>query len=122
MIHILAAVAEDEAEPISARSKAALQAPKARGIALGSARPGHWQGREEARLAGLAKGRLVSAKVVSERASAAYSDLTQAMQRWRADGLSLRAIADKLNSEGHTTRRGAAWNPVHVSRVLERAG
>jgi DNA invertase Pin-like site-specific DNA recombinase len=121
-IHILAAVAEDEAERISARTKAALQAAKVRGVALGSARPGHWEGREDARLAGLAKGRLISAKVVSERASEAYLDLAPAMQQWRTDGLSLRAIADKLNSEGHTTRRGAAWNPVQVSRVLERAG
>lgn len=119
-IHILAAVAEDEAERISARTKAALQAAKARGIALGSARPGHWQGREEARLAGLAKGRAVSAKVISERASEAYLDLTPSMQQWRNEGLSLRAIAEKLNAEGHTTRRGAQWNPMQVSRVLER--
>jgi DNA invertase Pin-like site-specific DNA recombinase len=120
-VHILAAVAEDEAERISARTKAALQAAKARGIKLGSARPGHWKGREEARLAGLARGRTIAAKVVSEAAIEAYADLLPAMQAHKAEGLSLQAIADKLNGEAHTTRRGRPWNPVQVSRVLERA-
>jgi DNA invertase Pin-like site-specific DNA recombinase len=120
-IHILAAVAEDEAERISARTKAALKAAKARGTLLGSARPGHWNGREDARLAGLAHGRVIAAKVVSEAAIEAYTDLLPAMQGHKAEGLSLQAIADKLNAEGHTTRRGKPWNPVQVARVLDRA-
>ncbi len=44
------------------------------------------------------------------------------MAALRAEGLSLRAIADRLNADGHTTRRGAAWNPMQVARVLDRAG
>ena len=38
----------------------------------------------------------------------------------RANGMTLTGIAEKLNTEGHTTRRGKPWNPVQVSRVLER--
>ena len=40
------------------------------------------------------------------------------MEAAKAEGLSLRAIAAKLNAEGHTTRRGRPWNPVQVARVL----
>ena len=35
-------------------------------------------------------------------------------------GLSLRAIAGKLNSEGHTTAMGNTWQAVQVKRVLDR--
>ena len=120
-IHILAAVAEDEAERISARTKAALQAAKARGMKLGSARPNHWKGREKARLAGLARGRAVAAKVIAKAATEAYADLAPLMTEWRAEGMTLEAIAARLNAEGHTTRRGRPWNAVQVARVLERA-
>lgn len=121
-IHILAAVAEGEAKAISDRTKAALAAAKARGTKLGSARPGHWDGREDARAAGGAKGLAKAAVVRSQAAREAYSDLLPLMQDMKKAGSSLRAIADRLNSEGHTTRRGSAWNQVQVKRVLGRPG
>ena len=40
----------------------------------------------------------------------------------RAEGISLRRIADRINADGHTTRRGKSWNPMQVRRVLGRAG
>jgi hypothetical protein len=42
------------------------------------------------------------------------------MQALRTEGLSLRQIADKLNAEGHKTRRGKPWNPVQVRLSLTR--
>jgi DNA invertase Pin-like site-specific DNA recombinase len=120
MLHVMAAVAEHEAKAISDRTKAALAAAKARGVKLGSARPGHWKGREQARLDGLAKARTVAVKVRQENAAQAYTDLAPTVAALSAEGLSLRAIAERLNAEGHTTRRGRPWNPVQVARVLER--
>ena len=120
-LHILAAVAEAEAKAISERTKAALAAAKARGVPLGSARPDHWEGHEKARRQGAKRGAAESAKVRSKAAAEAYADLLPTMQALKADGLSLQAVADKLNADGHSTRRGKPWNPVQVGRVLERA-
>jgi DNA invertase Pin-like site-specific DNA recombinase len=118
-LHILSAVAEAEAKAISERTKAALAAAKARGVKLGSSRPGHWRGKEEARRAGARAGAVASAKVRAEAATNAYADLLPAIKAGRAEGLSLQAIAERLNAAGHTTRRGRPWNPVQVARVLQ---
>jgi len=119
-IHILAAVAEDEAERISARTKAALAAAKKRGIKLGSARPGHWNGREDRRLAGARKGSKSAGQSLERAAAEAYGDLQPIMADLRERRLSLRAIASELNAQGHTTRRGRPWNAVQVARVVNR--
>ena len=119
-IHILSAVAEGEAKATSDRTKVALRAAKARGMKLGSARPGHWDGREQARLRGAAKGAKVSAAVRAKAATEAYVDLIPQMRQLQSEGHSLRAIAETLNAAGHTTRRGKSWNQVQVSRVLQR--
>ena len=119
-IHILAAVAEAEAAAISARTKAALAAAKARGQLLGSARPGHWNSNANARLDGLAAGRKVTAMLKHQRALAAVADLLPIMRQGRAEGQTFQAIADRLNAEGHTTSRGNAWTAVGVIQVLRR--
>lgn len=121
-IHILAAVAEHEAEQISLRTKSALQAAKRRGVKLGSARPGHWDGREDKRQAGLVKACQAAARAHTEACHAEYSDLYPVVKQLRAAGRSLQAIADELNGQGHTTRRGKPWRTVQVMRILERAG
>ena len=117
-VHILAAVAEWERDQISTRTKDALRAAKARGVRLGSNRPGHWNGREESRRQGARKGNAKAAKVISEKARAEYSDLRPRVRDMRETGLSLRKIADALNAEGHRTRRGAAFGPSQVQRIL----
>ena len=120
-IHILAAVAEDEAIRISQRTKAALAAAKARGTLLGSDRPGHWKGREESRFAGLAKGRAKSIEARRVKALNAVRDLVPELQKMRAEGKSLREIASQLNAQGQRTVRGSEWTAVAVQRVLVRA-
>lgn len=120
-IHILAAVAEDEARRISDRTKVALAAAKARGQLLGSARPDHWEGREAARLKGLAKGREVARSVKRQRAIDAVADLLPLMQERRTAGVSLAGIASELNEAGHRTQRGNFWTAQGVKLVLDRA-
>jgi hypothetical protein len=39
----------------------------------------------------------------------------------RAEGLSLHAIAERLNADGQSTRRGSTWSATQVKRVLDRA-
>jgi DNA invertase Pin-like site-specific DNA recombinase len=121
-LHILSAVAEAEVKAISARTKAALAAAKARGTKLGSTREGHWNGREDARQRGAEAGAIASAQSRTAAKKVEYADLVPSLVEYRAQGLSLREIAAKLNSEGQTTRRGKPWNPVQVARVLEMTG
>ncbi len=116
-IHILAAVAEDEAKRISDRTKSALAVYKARGGKLGAARPdGH-----KLDAAASAKGRQQASQALKTLADEAYADLGVMMTELRDAGHSLRQIANRLNKEGHTTRRGRPWNQVQVKRVLERS-
>jgi len=116
-LHILAAVAEAEAKAISERTKGALAAYKARGGKLGGQLPQCRNLTPEV----IAKGQKIGAAAARKAAADAYADLAPTMKDWRAEGLTLQQIGDRLNSEGHTTRRGRPWNPVQVARVLERA-
>ena len=117
-LHILAAVAEAEAEAISARTKAALAAYKARGGKLGGQLRQCRNLTAEARR----KGARAAGESLKARADEAYADLAPAVAELRTKGLTLRAIADELNQQGHTTRRGKPWNQVQVLRVLQRVG
>jgi DNA invertase Pin-like site-specific DNA recombinase len=120
-VHILAAVAEAEAEAISARTVAALSAAKVRGVKLGSARPGHWRGREQARIAGSKAAAKASAEVRAKATVEGYSYLFPTIQEMRQRGDTFQAIAATLNAEGHTTRSGMPWTPTAALRVWRLA-
>jgi hypothetical protein len=46
---------------------------------------------------------------------------TQLATLLRANGANLRAIAEQLNRSGYTTRRGKAFHPMGVQRLLPKA-
>lgn len=107
-IHILAAVAEAEADAISKRTKEALAAAKARGTKLGR--------RENLTRAAQLRG------AASTRAEALkdYAHLSSEVLRMRQNGQTFAAIARALNDAGHRTRTGAPFQDVTVRRIMER--
>ena len=115
-VQILSAVAEAEARAISERTKAALAAYKARGGRLGASLPQCRNLSQEARSEGAKRAAIAHHRNAAE----AYTDVSGEMHTLRLSGKSLREIANILNSDGQTTRRGKPWNPVQVKRVLSR--
>lgn len=110
-IHVMAAVAEHEATAISTRTKAALAAAKARGVALGG-----FRGRVGTS-ADLERARAVRTAVATQRAN----DLAGTFAILQAGGTtSLSGIARELTTRGITAPRGGAWSAVQVRRVLQR--
>lgn len=114
LLHIMAAVAENEARAISDRTIAALAAAKARGVSLGAANPRSRNLSTEAMKLGRERG----AAATRQKAKESYEDVVPIMRRLRAEGLSLAKIADKLNADGLPTRSGAVWRAPQVARVL----
>lgn len=117
LLHVLAAVAESEAKAISDRTKAALQAARARGVRLGTHNAAVPSLTPEARSKGAARG----AEANRRNAIEAVADLLPYVQKLRTAGLSLRAIASRLNDEGHRTRTDKPWGSVQVMLMLRRA-
>ncbi len=119
-IHILAAVAEDEARAISDRTVKALAAAKRRGVKLGTHRRGHVIDYRKGMRNGLAKAVEAASVKRSATAADAYGFLMSDIRQWRDGGLSLGAIADRLNQAGHRTTAGGEFHPTMVYRLLGR--
>ena len=107
MIHMLAAFAEHERDQISARTKAALAAAKARGVKLGGPKLAEAQ----------AKGQ-VSQKVDAVNRAANIIPVIREIQA--AGVTSLNAIAQTLNARGVQTPRGGQWYASGVRNLLAR--
>jgi DNA invertase Pin-like site-specific DNA recombinase len=113
VVHILAAVAEQEAEAISKRTKAALAAAKARGTRLGGRRVSAERFAE----IGLAA-RLARTADAEKRAA----DLLPLIESIKAEGAtSLRQIAARLNERNIPAPRGGEWGAVQIRRALWNA-
>ena len=111
----LAAVAEHEAAMISARTKAALAAAKAKGKVLGGDRTDIIASQSP-------KGCAASLAKRQEKAANRAEDLVPVMRTLQSEGhTTLWAIAAVLNERGITTTRGGEWSAVQVQRMLAMA-
>lgn len=107
-VGIFAVMAQHEAELISTRTRAALQAKKARGAKLGKP--------ENLTAEARAKGREAHSR------NAANNQNTKTARGYalllRGNGSSLRQMAATLNAEGFKTPRGGKFSAVQVARIL----
>ena len=107
-IHVLAAVAEDEARRISERTKAALAAAKRRGAVLGN---------PNLTTEAASKGNRAN----SDAAARHRAEILPVARQLRDAGRTLAEIGEILTGKGLLTRRGGAWSPTAVARLLSAA-
>jgi DNA invertase Pin-like site-specific DNA recombinase len=112
MLHIYAAVAEQERTKISERTKAALAAAKARGVKLGNPHGPPKPFTAEARQQGVA--------AVRQQADARAQQLSDVLAEF--NGWSANATAKALNDHGLPTARGGKWTAGAVINVRSRLG
>lgn len=105
MIQIHAVMSEHERDQISARTKAALAAAKARGVVLGAAGSENLKPNIEAR---------------KQAADDFAIKLKGVIDGMKARGLSQRAMCDELNDLGIKTAKGGKWSQVQLQRILAR--
>jgi DNA invertase Pin-like site-specific DNA recombinase len=108
ILHLFAALAEKERAMISARTKAALSAAKARGVKLGGPK-----------LKVARKNAAASIKANADRQAANVLPIIREIQK--AGASTLRDLADALNARGIPTARGGKWYAASVRNVLSRA-
>jgi DNA invertase Pin-like site-specific DNA recombinase len=112
---LLVATAEMERGSIAARTSACNQARRDRGLSVSGQAPYGWR-REAA--AGNGTGGRQDTAIVEDRAEQAT---IQQILRMRAEGLSLRAIAERLQREKVRTRHGRRWRHSTVQDILRDA-
>lgn len=105
-LHVYAALAEQEREFISARTKAGLAAAKARGVRLGGLRPNTIRSNEAART----------------KANAEAEQLRSVLEPMVVNAMSLRAMAAALAKAGKTSRNGTPLDAKQVARIVDRLG
>ena len=104
MIQMHAVMSEWERDQISARTKAALAAARARGVALGATGPANLRRQNEQR---------------QQQAQAFRQRLQPVLAGFQAQGLTQRAMVARLNDLGIKTAMGGTWSYGQVQRLLQ---
>ncbi len=100
-VQIMAAIAEDEGRRISERTRAALQAAKARGKLLGT------------------HGRVLGQQN-RDRALEHVRQIAPVVRGIRSAARSVREVTEALNAAGVPTAKGGKWHLASVHRLLQR--
>jgi DNA invertase Pin-like site-specific DNA recombinase len=101
---LMGAMAQMERDLISERTRDALAHKRAQGQKTGGDVPFGYDATDDGHLVALPE----------EQGAIRF------MRRLRGMGLSLRAVAARLEARGYSPRRGGSWTAIGVSRVLER--
>lgn len=113
-VGILALVAQQERQAISGRTKAALQAAKARGQVLGNPNGA-------ASLRRAQKGNEAALMAVRNAADSFAERLRETVAELQESGVTtLSGIVSSLNARGILTPRGSQWTRAGASRLLRR--
>jgi DNA invertase Pin-like site-specific DNA recombinase len=110
-VGVMATVAQYERELISKRTKDALAVARKRGVALGGYRE---------KSPNIARFQKKAVQAVREGADARAEEWRDTIEGLQAEGLSLNAMAARLNKDGLPTSRGGAWTATTVRRVMAR--
>jgi DNA invertase Pin-like site-specific DNA recombinase len=110
VVGVLALVAQAERRMISERTKAALQAVKARGKRLGQPK-GHKIPSSKATRAKGSAANVAAAQAFAERLRSVFAEL---------EGLSAHAAAKELGRRGIVTARGGRWSARSIISVRDR--
>ena len=113
VLHIIASIAEYEAQLISTRTRQSLEAKKARGTTLG---------KPENLLGNLDKAieHSVAANKKKARENPNNKRAVAILRVLTKQNLTLTQMADTLNSEGFVTSRGGKFTPWTVSVIIKR--
>lgn len=105
--HIYAGLAEKERKMIGARTKAGLQAAKARGVILGNRK-------------NLPEARAKATSVIKANAVAFALKMKPLIERMRKADMTLIEIAEELNMHKIATARGGRWQASTVHNIIKR--